>query len=65
MFLIAILIGYEPSEPQAGQGNIAQTPFNGARKTMFIAHGFTDYGPAPWMLAMKDELLAVERTFIW
>ncbi|RUS89233.1 hypothetical protein EGW08_002976 [Elysia chlorotica] len=45
---------------RAGQANIANTPFNGARKTMFIAHGFTDYGPAPWMLAMKDELLAVE-----
>ncbi|GFR59843.1 pancreatic triacylglycerol lipase [Elysia marginata] len=43
----------------AGQANIASTPFDGSRKTMFIAHGFTDFGPAPWMLEMKDELLAV------
>lgn len=45
---------------RAGQTNIAATPFNGTRKTMFIVHGFTDYAPGPWMLAMKDELLAVE-----
>ncbi|GFO19619.1 pancreatic lipase-related protein [Plakobranchus ocellatus] len=45
---------------KAGSQNILSTPFNGQRKTVVVAHGFTDFGPAPWMLAMKDELLATE-----
>ncbi|KAH9523420.1 hypothetical protein Btru_039985 [Bulinus truncatus] len=42
---------------RAGNANIKSTSYNGAKKTVFIAHGFTDSGVRPWCMAMKNVLL--------
>ncbi|KAK0069901.1 pancreatic triacylglycerol lipase-like isoform X1 [Biomphalaria pfeifferi] len=45
---------------QSGETRIKSTSFSGAKKTVFIAHGFTDNGNNQWVIAMKNALLDVE-----
>ncbi|KAH9523418.1 Pancreatic lipase- protein 2 [Bulinus truncatus] len=45
---------------RSGSANIKSTRFNGAKKTVFIAHGFTDNGLNAWCIAMKNALLDSE-----
>ncbi|CAL1528108.1 unnamed protein product [Lymnaea stagnalis] len=45
---------------RSGDANIRSSPYNGAKKTVFVAHGFTDFGSAPWCLGMKNALLDAE-----
>ncbi|KAH9524278.1 hypothetical protein Btru_054021 [Bulinus truncatus] len=42
---------------RTGSANINRTSYNGAKKTVFIAHGFVDSGVCPWCIAMKNVLL--------
>nr|KAI8754250.1 pancreatic triacylglycerol lipase-like isoform X1 [Biomphalaria glabrata] len=45
---------------QSGETRIKSTSFSGAKKTVFIAHGFTDNGNNQWVIAMKNALLDAE-----
>ncbi|KAH9523411.1 hypothetical protein Btru_039960 [Bulinus truncatus] len=49
-----------PQKIHSGEANVKSTSYNGAKKTVFVAHGFTDSGAAPWMSAMKNALLDSE-----
>jgi len=45
---------------KAGASSVSNSPFDPSLPTRVVAHGFTDFGGAPWMLLMKDEFLDLE-----
>uniref|UniRef100_A0A2C9L887 Lipase domain-containing protein n=1 Tax=Biomphalaria glabrata TaxID=6526 RepID=A0A2C9L887_BIOGL len=49
-----------PQWIQAGESFIKGTSYSGNKKTIFIAHGFTDNGGSQWIIEMINALLNAE-----
>ncbi|KAK6990597.1 pancreatic triacylglycerol lipase-like isoform X2 [Biomphalaria glabrata] len=49
-----------PQRIQAGEFHIKGTSYSGDKKTVIIAHGFTDNGGSHWVIEMKNALLDAE-----